>query len=83
MTYPYGALAMLCFALTYLYAMLVVPPLLARINARSNTRFLSPFVFHILYSFLFLSPSPPLSPYLNSHWRDPLSFMLRCTLLDL
>jgi len=60
MTYPYGAFAMLCFALTYLYAMLVVPPLLARINARSNTRFLSPFVFHILYSFI--SPSLPYLP---------------------
>jgi len=36
MTYPHGALAMLCFALTYLYVMLVIPPLLARINARSG-----------------------------------------------
>ena len=57
MTYLYGALAMLCFALTYLYAMFVV--FLFSINARLNSRFLSPFVFHIFYFSVLLSLASP------------------------
>lgn len=76
MTDPYGALAMLCFALTHthtLYAILV-RTLACCMNARLNSRFLSPFVFHIFYFLIF--PLDSLGPL-------PLSFMFRCTLLDL
>ena len=63
MTYPYGALAMLCFALTYLPTRNACRTLTRRINAQSNTRFLSPSVFLIFYFSFFLSD---LSPSLSS-----------------
>jgi len=66
MTYPYGALAMLCFALTQTYTQCLSYRLLANINARSNSL---AFSVHLLSTsfifFLFLLPSF-LSPYLSS-----------------
>ena len=79
MTYPYGALAMLCFALTDLYTMLVVPLLAASMHDLELSLSQSICFPHLLF---FLS-SFFLSPYLSSLWPLPLSFMLRCTLLDL
>lgn len=75
MTDPYGALAMLCFALTHTHPIRNTCRTLACcMNARLNSRFLSPFVFHIFYFLIF--PLDSLGPL-------PLSFMFRCTLLDL
>ena len=55
MTYPYGALAMLCFALTDLYTMLVVPLLAASMHDRtlafSVHLFSTSFIFSIFLSF--------------------------------
>ena len=78
MTYPYGALAMLCLAIrnacrTY--------PCLPHQCTIELSRFLSPFVFHIFYFFSLFFIAPPLS--LDSVWPLPLSFMFHCTLLDL
>ena len=58
MRYPYGALAMLCFALTYLPTRNACSyPYPRRINAQSNARFLSPSVFLIFYFSFFLISS--------------------------
>lgn len=60
MTYPYGAIAMPRFALTYLYAMLVVPPFphqcTVELSLSQSICFLC-----LLFFFRFSLISPPLT----------------------